>query len=337
MHRASLIFTASLVTAIATARSATPALTCASCHTSQAISQPTTSMAHALLLPGANPVLKAHPKLEFRQGAYSYTIETNGGQSIYTVTDGANTIFAPIKWAFGIGSQTWVLEHEGRLYESLVSYYPTVNSLDITIGDQAIQPKTLVEALGRELQPDEPARCFGCHSTGAVSGNHLHLDALTPGVTCERCHVGALNHLQAISRGKLDSLPPKLKSLSAEEISNFCGECHRSWETVVRDRLYGQINVRFQPYRLANSKCFDGSDRRISCVACHDPHQEVNRNRASYDSKCMACHASSAKACPVSASDCVNCHMPKVSLPGGHQTFTDHDIRVVHARDPYPN
>lgn len=135
-------------------------------------------------------------------------------------------------------------------------------------------------------------------------------------------------------------MPPRLKQLSAEQISNFCGQCHRSWETVVRDGLQGEINVRFQPYRLANSKCFDGSDPRISCIACHDPHQNLAHEETSYDAKCLACHGTSAarpKPCPIAKSGCVSCHMPKISLPGGHQVFTDHDIRIEHANEPYPN
>ena len=340
-----------LLLAIATvalgAQGVKPAFTCASCHTQQALSQPTTLMAHALSLPGTSAVLNAHPKLAVRLGQYSYTIETVGEQSTYSVTDGVNTISVPMKWSFGVNTETWVLEYQDKLYESFVSFYPAIKGLDITMGDQSIDPKTLEQAFGRELPPRQSTACFGCHATGAVTGNHLHLESLTPGVTCEHCHAGASLHLQAISKGKLDSMPPRLKRLTSEEISNFCGQCHRSWETVVRDRIRGEINVRFQPYRLANSKCFDGSDPRISCIACHDPHREVVRDRASYDSNCLACHSASApvhpvgseiaKKCPIATSGCVNCHMPKVALPGGHQIFTDHDIRIVRPNEPYPN
>ncbi|MBV9265621.1 MAG: hypothetical protein JO061_05580 [Acidobacteriaceae bacterium] len=173
----------------------------------------------------------------------------------------------------------------------------------------------------------------------------LHLDTLHEGVTCDHCHNNAAAHLQAISHGKLIPLPPKLKGLGAEDVSSFCGQCHRTWGTVVRNHWFGEMNVRFQPYRLANSKCFDGTDQRISCVACHDPHQQLVVNQSTYDTKCFACHANvsssaakaKAPACPVAKSNCASCHMPKVSLPGGHQIFTDHDIRVVKADEPYPN
>jgi hypothetical protein len=128
-------------------------------------------------------------------------------------------------------------------------------------------------------------------------------------------------------------------------MSNFCGGCHRTWETVIRTRKWGELNVRFQPYRLANSKCFNGADPRIACTACHDPHRNLVRNDAKYyASKCLACHATEASAakntakhCPVSKDNCATCHMPKVELPGSHATFTDHQIRIVRAGEPYPD
>ncbi|MBV9676351.1 MAG: hypothetical protein JO185_08455 [Acidobacteriaceae bacterium] len=342
------------VVARAGAQSKGGALSCATCHPQQAVPQPETSMARAL--GGVNKSLQARPKLTFHKGLYTYTVETTGKQSIYSVTDGTNTISAPIQWAFGAGTQTWVLELNSRMYESFVSYYEPIHALDITMGDQDLQPKTLLEAFGREITSHESAACFGCHSTGAVTEGTLHLSSMEPGVTCEHCHVGAREHQQAVSHGKLQSVPPKLKRLSSEELSNFCGQCHRSFETVVEMRLLGPVNVRFQPYRLANSKCFDGSDARISCIACHDPHREVVRETAAYDSKCLACHASDAtprvrltasfhqpatvpkaKACPVAKSDCASCHMPTTTLPGSHMIFHDHHIRIVRPHEPYPN
>jgi hypothetical protein len=113
----------------------------------------------------------------------------------------------------------------------------------------------------------------------------------------------------------------------------------------MRSKAHGPAFVRFQPYRLENSRCFIGNDARISCIACHNPHQPLNQNIAYYDSKCLACHADNkaasagvaAKTCPVAKSNCTSCHMPKVELPGGHAQFTDHFIRVVHAGEAYPD
>ncbi|MBV9266708.1 MAG: hypothetical protein JO061_11120, partial [Acidobacteriaceae bacterium] len=116
-------------------------LTCGTCHTDVARTQPATPMARALLLPAHNDVLRDHPKLQLLKNGYTYTVTTDHDASTYTVSDGVNTISAPIRWSFGAGAQTWVLEHDGNMYESLVSYYPLAHGLDTTVGDQVIQPK----------------------------------------------------------------------------------------------------------------------------------------------------------------------------------------------------
>jgi hypothetical protein len=309
----------------------------------QAEAQPATEMAWALMPPEVNRVLKDHPKLTLQRGGYSYVIETRDGQSTYTVTDGKGTLSLQIRWSFGTRSQTWVFEHGGRFYESLVSYYASIGGLDTTIGDASIRPRTLLEAFGRELSDFETRSCFECHATGAVADDKLKLNSMSPGVQCERCHAGADQHEHAISQGKRAPIPKKLGALTPEDTSNFCGQCHRTWERVVRDHLRGPITVRFQPYRLANSKCYDGGDTRMSCTTCHDPHREVVRGAAAYDAKCLACHgrggqaSAAVKSCKVATSGCPTCHMPKIELPGGHMTFSDHQIRVVRAGDPYPN
>jgi hypothetical protein len=331
----------------------TSASACAGCHAAQAKSQPRTPMARAIQLPAENQILQAHPKMTLRKGVYSYTVETITDKSTYTVTDGNTTISLPIRWGFGTGGQTWVLEYQGHLYDSLVSYYPSIAGLDITMGEERITPHTVQEAMGREIGRGEAQACFGCHSTNAASEGTLNIESAQLGVTCEHCHVGTSAHLIDAVQGNYDSAPPRLGKLSSEDISTFCGQCHRTWEAVVRNHLDGEINVRFQPYRLANSKCFDGADPRISCLACHDPHQDLVRDDSSYDAKCLSCHASSthaepnhvgsvgargaAPSCPVATAKCVSCHMPKINLPGGHMAFTDHQIRVVKPGDPYPN
>ncbi len=302
-------------------------------------------MAHAMESQGANPALENIPKLTYQLGTYSYSVETHDGQSTYTVTDGTATMSLPIHWIFGQHSQTWVFEKDGHFYEGLVSYYPRGETLGITPGDERVTPHTLTEAMGRELAMWETRQCFSCHATDAVTGDKLTLDKLRPGVACERCHIGALQHQVDAARNDFKSLPRAFGSLPADDISTFCGQCHRTWETVVRNHWQGPAFVRFQPYRLENSKCYDGSDKRISCLACHNPHQPANRDDAFYDSKCLACHGqakptaapATAKSCPVAKANCVSCHMPKVDLPGGHLRFTDHEIRIVHPGDPYPN
>ena len=130
-----------------------------------------------------------------------------------------------------------------------------------------------------------------------------------------------------------------LRAFSTEQTSNFCGQCHRTWEEIAVGGNLGINNIRFQPYRLTNSKCYDTDDKRISCVSCHDPHQEVDRNTAHYDVKCQACHGGGkpeARACKVAAANCASCHMQKLEMPGSHHQFTDHQIRIVRVNERYP-
>jgi hypothetical protein len=131
----------------------------------------------------------------------------------------------------------------------------------------------------------------------------------------------------------------QLDSLSSEEMSDFCGQCHRSWSEIAMHGPHGIQNIRFQPYRLGISKCYDAADRRIRCTACHDPHRSVEASPAAYDAKCQACHArkASAPTCRIATRECVKCHMPKLELPGAHQKFTDHRIRIAKADAPYPD
>jgi hypothetical protein len=111
-------------------------------------------------------------------------VETKGGQTLYSITDESRTISLPIRWSFGKGAQTWVLEKQGELYESMVSYYPSIDGLEITTGDEELKPQNLDEAVGRKLRVSDAKDCFGCHSTAAVSMGKLHLDTIQPGVSC---------------------------------------------------------------------------------------------------------------------------------------------------------
>lgn len=308
---------------------------CASCHPAQAKPHPATSMAHAMeLVPECN-ILKEHPLLTYTEGKYSYRIERRGDQSIYSISDGQEVRNYPIGWAFGQGlaGQTYVFESAGEYYQTRVSYYKSIDGLDLTLGASNSKPVDMDEALGIRMAPQERPQCFGCHATNSVVAKKLVTDNLIAGLQCERCHGSAENHVKNLAS------MTKLSNMSTEQTSSFCGQCHRTWEEIAAGGQMGVVNVRFQPYRLTNSKCYDTDDARISCLACHNPHQEIDRTAAHYDSKCQACHDGgkpSARACKVSKSDCITCHMPKVEIPGSHHQFFDHEIRIAKAHE-YPN
>ncbi|MBS1809456.1 MAG: hypothetical protein JST84_14955 [Acidobacteria bacterium] len=319
---------------------------CAECHGDKIKTHAKTLMGRALETVAESEILRKHPKLSFRTGPYSYEILRQGAQSIYRVTDGKETISLPVLYAFGLGfaGQTYVLQGEAGLYESRLSFYNDTHGLDTTIGQSTDVPTSLADAVGRLMSKDETLQCFSCHTTGAVKGGKLEHNGLVPGIGCEACHGPGAEHVALGKQGEPNAHkifnPGKL---SGDELSQeYCAACHRSVEDVTAlPRMGGLNNVRFQPYRIFNSKCYS-DDRRISCIACHDVHQPMKEDAAFYDNKCTACHntkqspESVSRLCKVATEKCTSCHMPKVPIQGAHFKFTDHRIRIAKPGEPYP-
>ena len=317
---------------------------CAQCHPAQAATQPATAMAHALATSGGCQILSTHPELSFRIGPYTYKITRQGNRSVYTVDDGLNAISEDILYCFGQGvaGQTYLFRHDGLFYESRVSFYQEFQNLDVTTEHPRSVPSSLKEALGRPMTFEATRGCFACHSTGAVKADQLELDNLVPGVSCEACHGPGERHVAAVKTKSVKDLqifnPRKLDAF--DQMQDYCGACHQSFDKVMLLPDRGGINnLRFQPYRIFKSRGHLINDRRMSCVACHDPHDKLEQQASFYDSKCLACHVGSSKevktkarmasGCPVSDQNCVTCHMPKVEVPDLHFKFTDHWIRIV--------
>jgi len=344
--RFALCFGFLLSTAAAGQPISVTATECRACHW-QARTQPDTTMGHALETVAQCSVLIAHPELTTNRGKYTYRINRKGDQSIYSVTDGRETISMPIRWAVGASSsigQTYILEKDGEWYESRVSWFRELKGLGPTLGSQNIPPASLADAVGRKMSHDDKVGCLECHATNATSKQELTLQSLVPGVQCAHCHAGLQAHLAKEENiplpAQMTPVPSfHLEGTSTDDISNFCGHCHRTWAQIAAQAKPSIANVRFQPYRLTESQCYDPYDKRISCLACHDPHKEVDAVSTDYTAKCLACHGGGkpgAKSCPVSHTNCVSCHMPKLDLPGAHFRFTDHRIRILKPGEPYP-
>jgi cytochrome c554/c'-like protein len=309
-------------------------------------------MAKALRSAENCQVLASHPSLTFRNGEFTYQIARESGRSLYKVSYRDESISTPLSYCFGHGEtgQTYLLQYNGAFYESRVSFYPGVERLDFTLGAPRTEPESLEAALGQKLTAAEAQKCFACHVTNAVIETQaLRIEGLIPGVGCEACHGPAAAHVVAAKAGqspKTGIFSPT--NLAGDALSQrFCGSCHRSYEEVMTMAdLGGFGNIRFQPYRLAKSSCYygDPKDQRISCIACHNPHEALVRDPTFYDPKCLSCHASSvnsragttAKPCHTSTRRCSTCHMPKTELAGAHAQFTDHFIRIVRSGAPYP-
>jgi hypothetical protein len=287
-----------------------------------------------------------------RQGQYLYEISNTANGIQYRVSSGQDQLSGPLNWIFGAGDigQTYILERDGKFLESHVSYYPALHGLSLTPGQMAGPPKNLQQAVGHPMEEEDVRLCFGCHTTGSMIKDRFDPAQATPGVTCEACHGPGAKHVAAVQAGQMDRAgkaildPGRLKP--AEQV-DFCGACHRSSADVASfpPGTLGLLGVRFQPYRLQKSKCWRKGNA-ITCLSCHDPHQQIVRESTAYDKNCLACHQSAqaeaksavakAPACPVSSVNCVSCHMKKYEIWAAHATFTDHNIRIVRAGEKYP-
>lgn len=324
---------------------------CAGCHQRIAPLQALTPMYHASVRAAQSDILARHRSLRFQQGAFSTSLTTSSEGATFSVKDGVNATSLPAVWAFGFkNGQTYVLEKGGAYFESRLSFFTKTQSLDITPGHSTEVPRDLESAVGRKMDIDRAAGCFRCHTTAAVASKVFESEKATPGVTCEACHGPGAGHVASMTahnpeQGATEIMDPA--GLSPADSVDFCGACHTTWADVVEAASKpGPENIRFEPYGLEQSRCWGtNGDARITCVACHDPHQPLVHEPSAYDSKCLACHglrsvskkpAAAKSMCKVATSNCVTCHMPKYDLPQTHAVFTDHEIRVVRegALDP---
>jgi hypothetical protein len=338
---------------------------CKDCHRQIFNLQQQTSMAHTAMHAGQSEILASHPRLSFSHGAYRYDILTANGVSSYTVADGKKTESAPLVWAFGtdrVAQSYFFKKKDGEFYESRVTYFQSLGTLDFTPGRALDKPLDVDEAMDRQVGRAEVYRCFGCHTTASGMESSFDEEKLTPGVSCEACHGPGRDHI-----ADMEGIPPATreakqetavsdkilnpKRLTPEESVDFCGACHGSYWDVSLSNASGVGNARFQPYRLEQSKCWNKNDARLTCTACHDPHKQVETVATAYDHVCLSCHVTKGTkarpaaadathpgaACPVARKECTSCHMPQVYVPAMHTSFPDHRIRIVRADEPFPD
>jgi Cytochrome c3 len=330
---------------------------CARCHVEEAATQKNTPMGRTAASAADSEILKSHSRLAFQAGPTGYQIMTAIGRSLYTVTDGNRTTSASLTWSFGDGhiGQSYLFEREGTVYESRVSYFGALNGLDFTPGRKLTEPKDLEQAMARPVTGSELVRCFACHNTASTIANKFDSSRMIPGITCQACHGPGLNHVieheveQAQgTRGPGSETIFDPGNLAPLDAVDFCGACHGTYWDVKLEGLVGIANVRAQPYRLEKSRCWGTKgDARLTCVACHNPHQPLVRDAGAYDKICLNCHRTTSTAnrtadhpglsCNVATKDCVSCHMPRYEDSMMHHTFTDHYIRVVAPASTYPD
>ncbi len=252
----------------------------------------------------------------------------------------------------GTRGRTFLFQREGYWFETPINWYGKKGIWDMAPNYQRAteMPLTLPADSG----------CLNCHASGVQPAlpdarNHYRAAPFeTGGITCERCHGDASEHLAQGGKGPILN-PDKL---AANLRDSICLQCHLEAEVSVNRP--GHTLYDFQPGKeisdylvyfvhhdavgaggratsqweaLLQSACKRGSGDRLTCTTCHDPHGSPTEKEAVafYRNKCLACHTEARYATKhhPEQPDCASCHMPKSATKDiAHEQVTDHRIQI---------
>jgi hypothetical protein len=307
----------------------------------------------------------------FEKEGFQFLIERRDGRvfhrEFHRDSQGRSVPVHAVEIHFAIGSgrrgRSYLIDREGYVFQSLLSWYSQPGVWDFTPGFQVRE---------QFERPAEPS-CLFCHSNQVkpVAGtvNRYELPVFRGhAIGCERCHGPGELHVHSQKRGEeMENTIVNPGRLAPALRDAVCQQCHLQGESRIVRRgrqlfdyrpglpLHLFLSVFVRPNDLADgeasgshteqiydSRCFRESQGKLGCISCHDPHAlpEPARKVDYYRRRCLACHAEqgcsqslSLRQATAPADDCVSCHMPRTGSKIVHRAVTDHRIR----RQPDPN
>jgi len=351
---------------------------CAGCHTEQHATWKTSSHARSMIRvsPDDEP---PDATFEHKKSGRAYEVlrvesKLRHRESLI-LQDGTKVPLSdhPLEFLVGSGrfSRTYLVELEGTLVESPVTWYAQRQAWDMSPGyDHKVH---------RSFRRRATHSCLLCHA-GLVDpspprGFTFPHNEISIG--CERCHGPGSRHVAHhaaadqeagdTSRDSPDFSIVNPRRLDRSLAEAICQQCHLQADVKVTVR--GRRPGDFRPglplsderieYRLTGagpemtvvghvdqlraSRCYQ-QDQRLSCVTCHDSHNPHRpENAAARDrlarTKCLQCHQagdcgeteSTRMATQPVADSCASCHMPRVDTDIPHIAFRHHRIAVFRA------
>jgi hypothetical protein len=245
----------------------------------------------------------------------------------------------------GRKGQTYLYWRGDQLFELPVSYW--------TAFDRWTNSPGYVDGSADFERPVTP-RCLECHATSftslpAATGYHFDKSNFVLGISCERCHGPATEHIRMHAANTVNSnaevatsaaallpnssvlLPPA--GTDRERQIDVCAQCHGGvGESVTPPFSFcpGEPlsnSLKLEPFNprarvdvhgnqvalLEKSRCFQSSPS-MTCATCHDLHVP-ERDAANYSDRCLTCHKR--ESCPTftktphqQSTNCIDCHMP---------------------------
>lgn len=306
----------------------------------------------------------------------TYSIFARNGKMVQEVSERdaqGNTIFSEahdIAYSVGAGDlgTSYLVAKGDSLFVAPISYYTRLRGWDLTPG--------YAEGTFHGFTRRVVDLCVDCHTgrPQPVAGSHTRFEqppfrVLTIG--CERCHGPGEIHVAARTQEAMSgtyqepstdlsivnprSLPPAVRD-------DVCAQCHYSGDARVLQpgKSYldyrpgtslGDVTAIFsvspaikgshfmalgQFEQMKMSRCWAGSNGRLGCISCHDPHVQPRGAEAAefYRQRCLTCHANHSCSEPVTQrqatsppDNCISCHMPKQTTENvDHTSLTDHRI-----------
>jgi hypothetical protein len=195
------------------------------------------------------------------------------------------------------------------------------------------------------------SRCLECHTTfvettsaKGVEPEAFDKNRIIFGIDCEKCHGPGAKHV-AFQTQNPDEKKGKFiinpAAFTRQQILDLCALCHGgrlekikpSFEFTAGDKLtdyfridtvgrsVDAIDVHGNQFGLLQaSKCFQMSTT-MTCVTCHNSHENEKGNVALFSQRCLSCHNNSHDAgmtCKMTSTlgavinqNCTRCHMPE--------------------------
>jgi hypothetical protein len=315
-------------------------------------------------------------KFSFESGSSRFTLERRDGKEFHRESrfdeqsQALAEVEAEVRYALGSGARgvSYLIERDGRLFQSPISWYSQKKKWDLSPGYEArnhhferpIEPQCLfchanrvdpVElSVNRYREPIFSGHAIGCercHGPGELHVdrqefldgpdltivNPRHLEPSLRAAVCEQCHLLGDHRIELAGREPFDYRPGLATSafFAVFDRSNRRG-----------NKAVGHVE------QMKASRCYRESRGELGCISCHDPHKSPapEEKLALYRGKCLDCHARTGCSLPraerlVRSPDdsCIACHMP-MSKDSDivHIAVTDHRIlRAPQSQAPDPS
>jgi nitrate/TMAO reductase-like tetraheme cytochrome c subunit len=275
----------------------------------------------------------------YRPGLYVSMEKTDSGLYQVEYIDSVQKIARRFDITIGSGErgQTYLSWQNNFINQLPVSYLSSVNEWANSPGDQ------------NHVFFDRPinSRCLECHTTYAKvipfrlanSPEQFESNRIIYGITCEKCHGPGAKHVEYETKnpkespGKYIINPAKFSRLQSLDLCSLChggriqpikptfsftsGDKLSDYFKIDTTGSGNTIDVHGNQYGLlSKSKCF--TTTAMTCLSCHNPHENQRDNIALFSQKCISCHNEAhGTFCKINPapkninSNCIDCHMPK--------------------------